>query len=176
MLRGLSLAALLLAAPLAVAQDVVSLSAGPVEFDLSGTGSAVVVDLRAQRAVLPFLAVEAGLGYSQTDQQFGDVTYLLPAVELQATPSAWRVRPTLGAGVGLFLPVASEETVDPLYAGYSYDPPAEGAVVLSLGLDADVTPRVLARFAGRIRGTLGDGPDVFVGTFAEVTAGVGLRL
>ena len=175
----LALLALLLGALPVAAQDVASLYVGGAEFDLSGTGSAVVVDVRARRALTSFLAVEGGLGVSRTGQQFGDVTYLLPTLELQAGPTGWRVRPYLGAGLGAFVPVSdpSERTFRTGEIEYTvdYDPATEGAVVLSLGLDGDLTDRVVARGVGRVRGTVGEGPDVFVGTFSEVAIGLGLR-
>ncbi len=175
------LAALVLAAaaPLASAQTVASLNVGGAEFDLSGTGSAVLVDLRAQYALLPFLAVEGGLGVSQIGEQFGDVTYVLPTVELQLTPTTWRFRPALGVGLGAFVPLTDPgpQTFGTGEFRYTvdYDPSTEGALVLSLGLDGDLTDRVVARVAGRVRGTVGGGPDFFVGTFSEVAAGVGIR-
>ena len=165
----------------ASAQTVVSVQAGGAEFDLSGTGSAFVVDARVHRPLTRFLAVEGGVGVSRAAEQFGDVTYLLPGVELQVgVPIAGVVRPYLGVGLGAFVPLNDPGPFLITYPGGStlsgdYDPVAESALLVSLGLDGSVTDRVVVRTAARVRGTVEGGPDVFTGTFAEVTAGLGYR-
>ncbi len=179
-MRLFVLALLVLAAP-ATAQTVVSAHAGGAEFDLSGVGQAVLIDVRLARPVTRILAVEGGLGLSNTSQQFGDVTYLLPSAELQlGVPLFGALRPFIGAGVGALVPIASPDpqvlVVDGVEYNVGYSADTEATVLLALGLDADVADRWLVRFSGRVRGTVGDGPDVFVGTFSEVTAGLGYRL
>ncbi|MDT0632163.1 outer membrane beta-barrel protein [Rubrivirga sp. S365] len=181
MTRVLLLAALFAGAP-AAAQTVVSVQAGGAAFDLSGTGSAFVADVRAHRPITRVLAVEGGVGFSRTAQQFGDVSYLLPNVEFQAgLPLGTRFRPFVGLGFGAFVPLSDPGPFQITYPGGSttsgdFDPEFDGAIVLSLGLDAAVTDRVLVRTSGRLRGTASlGGPDVFGGTFAEITAGLGYR-
>ena len=175
-------ALLLLAAssPLASAQTTLSVHAGYADFDLSGTGNAAVVDVRASYPINRYLSLDGGLGFSHTDQQFGDVAYLLPSVELHVGATVFgRVRPHLGVGVGALVPVADEGpqvvrqgefefTVDP-------DPDAEATINVALGVDVAVTDRWVVLGSGRLRGTVGDGPDFFVGTLADVSAGVGYR-
>lgn len=179
-MRTLALVLLSLAALPASAQVVATFNAGAAEFDLSGTGSATVIDARAAWPLARVLTVEGGLGFSRTGQQFGDVSYLLPSAELQLGLPVGRVRPFASAGVGAFLPLNSYSSrtvvVDGVQYVVDFSPGPEAALVLGVGLDADVTDRVLVRLAGRVRGTVEDGPDFFTGTFAEVTGGVGYRL
>ena len=181
MRSALVLAALLAGAP-ASAQAVVSVSAGGAGFDLSGTGSALVVDARLHAPLTRVLAVEGGLGLSPVAEQFGDVTYLLPSVELQAgLPLGGAVRPYVGLGLGAFVPLNDPGPFEIAYPGGStlsgdYDPEPELALVGAVGLDAAVADRVVVRTAARLRGTASvDGPDFFGGTFGEVTAGLGYR-
>lgn len=179
-MRALYLAAAFLIAAPTSAQSVVSVQAGGAEFDLSGVGSAFVADVRYNRPLTRVLAVEGGVGLSPTGQQFGDVTYLLPSVELQAgLPLGGVVRPFAAVGLGAFVPVSGPEqetvVVDGREIIVQRGGVTEGALILGLGLDASVTDRVVLRAAARLRGTVGDGPDFFVGTFGEVTAGLGYR-
>ena len=181
MKRLLALAAALVVLPVS-AQTVVSLQAGGAEFDLSGTGSAFVVDARAHYPLARVLAVEGGVGVSRAAEQFGDVTYLLPSVELQVgAPVTDVFRPYVGLGLGAFVPLNDPERFTIAYPDGStlsadYDPELEGAVVVALGLDVTVAGRVVVRAAGRLRGTVeGGGPDFFTGTFSELTAGLGYR-
>lgn len=179
-MRTLLLAALLAAAP-ASAQTVVSVHAGGAEFDLSGTGSAFVVDARALYPLSRLFAVEGGVGLSPTGQQFGDVTYLLPSVGLQVgVPIAGVVRPYVGLGLGAFVPLSQPEDevveIDGQTVVLERGTDGEGALVAALGLDAAVTDRVVVRTTARLRGTASvNGPDFFGGTFSEVTAGLGYR-
>ena len=181
MLRSAALfAALLFTSASASSQAVVSLQAGGAEFDLSGTGSAFVLDARVLYPLTGVLAVEGGVGVSRVPEQHGDATYLLPSAELQlGVPIAGVVRPYLGLGAGAFVPVSGPadevRVVDGVEYVLGYGPDAEAAVVAALGLDAAVTNRVVVRTAARLRGTLGNGPDLFQGVFAEVTAGLGYR-
>ena len=182
MLRITALLAVLLASTSASSQTVVSLQAGGAEFDLSGTGSAFVLDARALYPLTRVLAVEGGVGVSQAAEQFGNVTYLLPSMELQVgVPVAGAVRPYVGLGLGAFVPLNDPGPFVIAYPGGATlsgdrDPEAEGAVVATVGLDAPVTRRVVVRTAARLRGTVSlDGPDFFGGTFGELTAGLGYR-
>ena len=176
MLRWLALAALL--SPLATAQTALSLHVGYVDFDLSGVGQTAVVDARVSTALHRFLTVEGGLGYSDTPQQFGDVAYLLPSAEVQAGLAIGRVRPFLGVGLGLFVPLEDpgERSFTQNGTTYTvdYDAATRYAATVGLGADVDVTDRLLVRATGRLRAS---GSEVFEfsGTFAELTAGLGYR-
>ncbi|MEM0961811.1 MAG: hypothetical protein AAGK21_04605 [Bacteroidota bacterium] len=172
-MRTLILGALL-AAPLS-AQTFGSISAGGAQFDLSGTGTAFVADARVVHFINRNVAVEGGLALSPVSEQFREVTYLLPSAELQVgTTIRDAIRPYLGAGLGAFFPISDDGT--PTRGFVNFDPTAEAALTLSAGVDAGVTDSVILRVTGRLRGTLGEGPDVFVGTFAELTGGLGVRI
>ena len=139
-----------------------------------------MVDVRVLYPLTGVLSVEGGLGLSPTAQQFADITYLLPSVELQLGPYVLeRLRPFVGVGVGAFVPLNDPYPVtvrrgDTVYT-VETDLTPESAVILALGLDADMSDRWLLRASGRVRGTVGEGPDFFVGTFADLTAGLGYR-
>lgn len=174
------LAAFLVVTPVS-AQSFVSVHAGAAEFDLAGTGSAFVADVRYHRPLSRVLAVEGGVGLTSTSQQFGVVTYLLPSVELQAGVPLGRVaRPFIAVGLGAFVPMTGPDQETEIIGGreviVQQGADTDGAVVLGLGLDVNASDRVLLRTAVRLRGTASiDGPDVFGSTFGEVTAGLGYR-
>ena len=179
-MRSPLLALLLTASPLAFAQTTVSVHAGYADFDLSGTGSALVLDARASHPINRYLSVDGGVGFSRIGEQFGDVTYLLPSIELHVgTTISGRVRPHVGIGLGALVPFTdsgtrtvrvgdAEYTVD-----LDYDP--EATLNPALGVDVAVADRWMVLGSGRLRGTVGGGPDFFVGTLADLSAGVGYR-
>lgn len=177
-MRLLVFALLLLAATSASAQPVVSVHAGYVDFDLSGVGQTAVVDARINHALNRFVALEGGLGFSITDQQYGRVAYLLPGGEVQLGVGIGSVRPYLGAGLGLLVPVndPGERTfgTNPQYT-VDIDPSTRFAATAAIGLDLNVAGPWVARSAGRLRAN-GSNPFEFSGTFAEVVVGVGYRL
>lgn len=174
-MRSFLTAAFLVAlSPLVSAQTFASIHVGAAGFDLSGTGEAVVADVRVSHLVGPYLAIEGGLGVSPVSEQFRDTVYLLPSLEAQVGPTIRdAARVYAGVGVGSFIPFLGD---GPPRRVVNYDPQPEFAFVGSLGVDAGLTPSVLVRVAGRLRATVGDGPDVFGGTFTEVTGGIGVRL
>lgn len=89
------------AAP-AAAQSLLTVTAGPSQYDLSGTGTA---PFAAIRAMLPFhaaLSVEPSLGWMSYDTQSdARSTLWFPEAQLVAHPWTGLVRPYVGAGAGL---------------------------------------------------------------------------
>ncbi|WP_179299673.1 outer membrane beta-barrel protein [Rubrivirga marina] len=170
--------ALLLAAPFATSQTTSSLHIGGVDFDLSGVGQATVIDARVGHALNRYVAVEGGLGYSDTPQQFGDVRYVLPSAEVQLGVPVGPVRPFVGLGLGVFVPLeeAGERTIQRGETTLTVDvyPSTYTAATVALGADVAVVGPWIARATGRLRAT-GDDPFEFSGTFAELTGGVGYR-
>ncbi|MGB3543651.1 outer membrane beta-barrel protein [Rubrivirga sp.] len=169
-----------LSAPLS-AQTFVSFHGGGADFDLSGVGQTAVFEARMGVFVNRYVSVEGGLGISDVPEQFGDVFYALPSVEVQlGVPIMDSVRPYVGMGIGAFVPlsdpVPGRREVEAPRFELDYDPPTQTTINLGLGLDAGIAPDLFARVSGRLRGTVGDGPDFFTGTFTEVTVGVGVRL
>lgn len=105
--RGVLLALLFTAAAgasPAAAQSLLTLTAGPSQYDLSGTGTAPFAAVRVMVPVHPVLSVEPSLGWMSYDSQFDDRTTLwFPEGQLVLHPWAGRVRPYLGAGAGVAL-------------------------------------------------------------------------
>lgn len=178
MLRLLALVALFVAAPLAAQplSPTLWLEAGSSEFDLSGTGTASVLNARADLEFGRFLVTEAGLGYMRAEQTYSDVSYAITDIELQAQLPLGRVRPYLGVGVGQLLVL--DETQRPLPDGVPYaSPDGYNASLLTASAGARIGLRgpVSARLGARFRGKLGGGPDFFSSTFGEITLGAGYR-
>lgn len=143
-----------------------SLSAGPMSFDASGTGTAVIVALSAAQT-LPWrwLAMEASLGYAGLDEQFSGSPTRFGVVEVEAQlqwPGA-RFRPYLGAGPGLahyFTNAGGRRATEP-------------AVVFGAGLRAGLTAAWALRLDTRIRGwRFAGATDWAVNTSGEITVGV----
>lgn len=95
-----------LTASSAAAQEFVSPTtitalAGPMNFDLSGTGTTPGVSVRVTQALTPHVAVEAGLLFARPTLQDGNrATLFTPEVHLQYHWRAGRVAPYAGGGVG----------------------------------------------------------------------------
>jgi hypothetical protein len=56
---------------LATSSPAISVSAGASQFDLSGTGTAPMVAIRADFPLGRFVLIEGGVGLASPDQQFG---------------------------------------------------------------------------------------------------------
>ena len=164
---SLSAAALALSTAGAAAQTAtppagpgITLAAGVMNFDLSGTGNTAVGAIRADFPLSRIFAVEAAVAVAKPDQQFGSSTIVFPEVQLQASAPLGRVAPYAGVGVGI----------------YRLSAPGGGNsdVTFSAGAGARVgiTDRVGLVLDGRIH-EVGTG---FNGTTAELTVGVRLRL
>jgi hypothetical protein len=158
------------AAPVAAqgASDrTVSVSAGVMTFDASGTGTAPTFALRVDRALAGrWLVGEAGLGYAPITEQFQTTRTRLGVAELQVQFQAPLplVRPYVGVGAGVVAYLTN--------AGGRGR--AAEAVSAAAGLRADLTPRVGLRLEGRLRYWDYNSPG-FVNGSGEVTAGLSYR-
>lgn len=148
------------------AQHALAISAGAINFDLSGTGTGFAVAGRARAALSPHVALEAGALVSRLDEQTGRTTLLVPEVQLQYFWRAGRVRPYAGGGVGF---------------GYRNREFADDRTDLVLsaagGALIDVSDRLAVSGELRLRGFDLDLGDLnFTGTSAEWMAGLAWRL
>jgi hypothetical protein len=145
----------------------VSATAGAMQFDASGTGTAPVFALRAAVPIVgSWLLVEGNLSYASLHEQFSDVGTRIGVAEsqLQAQLPFARVRPYLGLGAGWFhyfnnVPVSSTSQT------YS----------AAAGLRVGLSPRYTARAELRLRGwnPYGDSPSSgFGASAAEWTGGL----
>lgn len=109
--RGIRVLAWMLAASIAAAagpdpvagQQGVALTAlaGPAPYDLSGTGTAMVVGFAAELPLSAHIGIETGVRALRYRSQVGDhVSHLMPEVGLRAAAEVGSVRPYLGVGLG----------------------------------------------------------------------------
>ena len=153
-----------------VAERSLSLSAGAVSFDMSGTGTAPVTTLSvAQTLPVRWVALEATAGYAGVDEQFSDGrTTRLGTLEGEAQlqwPAA-RLRPYLGVGGGCVHYFTNADSRRP----------TEPSMVFAAGLRAAVTGQWGLRIDGRIRGwEFANATDWAVNTAGELTLGVTRR-
>ena len=168
--RSLLSAALLAAAVAAPARGqtavaprpAVSVAAGVSQFDLSGTGSARVVAVRAERPLARALLAEVGVAVARPRQQFERTTTLvIPEVALQLQLPA-RVAPYVGVGVGDAMDFRPESV-----GGLRQQLTVSGAA----GVRAWLGERLGVRGELRVRGI---GRN-FAGSTAEWTGGAALR-
>lgn len=143
------------------AQHAVSVTAGVMDFDLSGTGQTLVAAVRATRALTNHVAVEAGASFATPEQQFGPSTFLAPEVQLQYHWQLGRVRPYAGGGIGLAHERANlaDNDTDFTWSGAG-------------GLRVDLTDRAAIVGEMRVRGIEVD----FTGSTAEWVGGLTWRL
>lgn len=155
---------LLMPAAAAAAQDgpaprAISLTAGAVQFDLSGTGTAFGVAPRLTLPVTSGVAVEIGALISRIDEQTGNTTLIVPEVHVQHFWRTGRVRPFVGGGMGVgYRDTAFGSDADLVLSG------GGGALI-------DVSDRLSLRAEFRLRGFEED----FVGTTAEWLGGIAWR-
>jgi hypothetical protein len=165
---GVAGAAMLALASTAQAQSArpspaFSVSAGAFQYDLSGTGTAPMLAVRADFPLGQIVLVEGSLGFARPDQQFGErTTLVIPEAQLQFQLPLGRVLPYVGVGGGGFLDFRGNQ-----YGGL------QSAITASAagGFRAWVTPRVGLRAELRVRG-VGSG---FQGAAAEWTGGLTWR-
>lgn len=82
-------------------KNTITALAGPMNFDLSGTGTTLGVSVRATRALTPHVAIETGLLFARPKLQDGNrATFLTPEVHLQYHWRIGSVAPYAGGGVG----------------------------------------------------------------------------
>ena len=94
-----------------------SVSAGRMEFDLSGTGHAPTVAVRATRDLSSRVRFEFGGVFAKPEQQFGSSTLFMPEVQLQYGWNAGRFAPYVGGGAGTALVTSDfHRDWDPTYS------------------------------------------------------------
>lgn len=157
LLTGLLAVAVTLPGPAnAQSASALTLMGGITEYDLSGVDTRPFVALRGEVPLSRFMLVEPGLGFFRYETQGGaDVNVFLPEVQLQAAPMRTRVRPYLGAGVGLGHQRATGAT--------ETDLTLSGAA----GLRAALTPALGLRGELRVRSI-----DPWTGSTADFGAGL----
>lgn len=137
-----------------------SVSAARIDYDLSGTGSATGVAVRATRDLTSNVRLEFGGLFAKPDQQFGPSSLFMPEAQLQYRWNAGRLSPFVGGGIGTALVKSDFHT--------NWDP--------TLSVAAGTGVRLAERFGVtgefRLRGHQWD----FVGTTAEISAGLVWRL
>lgn len=151
----------------AAAQEVeppgptLSVLAGVFQFDLSGTGMAPMLAVRAATPVRSTVLLEGGITAARLDEQFVErTTWLFPEVQAQLQASWGGIAPYVGLGGGLGVALRDGDSdVEPTLSG-------------SVGVRAALGGRVGLHGEARLRG-IGSG---FEGSAAELTAGVMLRL
>jgi opacity protein-like surface antigen len=161
MVSLITLAAVAAHAQQPAAQHSLSVAAGIMDFDLSGTGQSFVAAVRATRALTDHVAVEVGGSFAKPDQQFGPSTVIAPDVHLQYHWRIGRVRPYAGGGVGFAHVRANlaESATDFTWSGAG-------------GVRVDVTDRAAVMGEMRVRGIEVD----FAGSIAEWVGGLTWRL
>jgi opacity protein-like surface antigen len=75
-------------------------SAAHIDYDLSGTGTAAGLAVRATRHLTPAVSLEIRGLYAKPEQQFGPSTLFAPDVQLQYRWNIARFSPYVGGGVG----------------------------------------------------------------------------
>lgn len=162
---GLGLVAFpaLAAAQAVLPRPAISVSAGASQFDLSGTGVAPIIAVRADMPLGRIVLVEGGVGFTRPDQQFGSrTTLVVPEVQLQAQLPLGSFMPYLGVGGGIAMDFRPDDV-----GGTRSDVTASA----SGGVRWWITPRIGARGELRVRG-IGEG---FSGSAAEWTGGLAWR-
>jgi hypothetical protein len=137
----------------------VTAAAGLSQWDLSGTGSSVILAVRVDRQLgQRWLLGEASLATFRPQEQGGDSRYVIPEAHLQLqVPRA--IAPYVGAGIGAFTRVSGGP-------GSDSELTTSGAVGVRVW---GLIPRGLIRAELRVRGI----GRRFTGSAAEWTGGLG---
>ncbi len=139
-------------------RPVLSLSAGPSPYDLSGTGTGLAIAGRVALPIQPYLIVEPGLVYFGYTTQFGtDFGFLLLELSVQAVAPLGPVHPYLGAGVGSAVANTGSSG-------------SELTLHVVLGVRLRLTDHWGAVAEGRLRSV-----DPFHGNMVDLTLGVSWR-
>ena len=77
-----------------------------MDYDLSGTGHAPALSVRAVRDLFSNVSLEVGGSYAKPSQQFGSSTLFMPEVHVHYNWTAGRVSPYAGGGIGTALRTA----------------------------------------------------------------------
>ena len=122
----------------------VSVAAGAMQFDASGTGTAPVIALRAAVPLVgSWLLGEGNFSYASLDEQFSNAGTRIGVAEgqLQFQLPLARVRPYLGVGAGWlhYFNNAPARATSPTYSA-------------AAGLRVGLSPRLTARAELRLRG------------------------
>ena len=167
---------LALGAPVVVhaqtARPAVSLSAGAFQYDLSGTGTAPMLAVRAELPLSRFFLVEGGMTAARLAQQFGaTTTFLAPELQLQvqAPLAGGRVAPYLGLGGGAALDLRGAA-----YGGNHNTYTASGATGLRYWLSDNFGIRGELRVRGISSNRVAP-LGAFAGSAAEWTLGTAWR-
>jgi hypothetical protein len=165
-----SFAFVLLVTGAASAQDSswgeLAITAGRVDYDLSGVGSTSGFAVRARRDFTSALGLELRGLFARPCQQFqsckevGPATLFVPEAQLQYRWTAGRLEPFVGAGLGLSALRSSFHT--------ELDP----TVSFSAGTAVRLTDRLALNGEFRLRGH----EFRFVGTSTEMNVGLSWRL
>ena len=157
-------ALLAFAAPLrAQSVSAVSLGGGIMNYDLSGVGNVLALNLRAEAPLSRNFVLEPGVVLSRPKLQGGDdATLLIPEVQGQLQLPLGPVAPYLGAGMGVALGWGPEDR-----GGFE----TEVAPSVGAGLRMDYGGLLGFVVDGRVHGMGWD----FAGSTTEVTVGVRLR-
>ena len=143
------------------ARHTLTTLAGPVNFDLSGTGTTTGFAFRGTRALTSHLAIEAGFLFARPKLQDGErASLFVPEAHLQYYWRAGRVAPYAGGGIGLGRQSRDFVSVTDL------------ALSAAGGARVDLTQRVAATGEFRLRG-LG---REFSATTAEWMAGLSFAI
>ena len=163
-------AMMVLGATSASAQDsswgALSVTAGRIDFDLSGTGQTNGWAVRTTRDFTPHVSLELRGLFARPCQQFqdckgeGPATLFVPEAQLQYRWAMGRVEPFVGAGLGMSALKSSLRT--------EWDP----TVSFSAGTGVRVTDRLSLLGEVRLRGH----EFRFTGSTAEINAGLSWRL
>ena len=137
-----------------------TVSAARIDYDLSGTGTAAGVAVRATRDLTSNVRIEFGGLFAKPQQQFGPSTLFAPEAQLQYLWDAGRVSPYVGGGIGAAVVKSAFDT--------AWDP----TLSVAAGTGVRLTERLGVTGEFRFRGHEWD----FVGTTAEISAGLAWRL
>jgi hypothetical protein len=141
----------------------VTVAAGLMNYDLSGTGNTLAIALRVDRPITPVFRVEGSVTGARPGQQFGgDPLLLIPEVQLQAELPLHGLAPYLGLGFGL------------AYSASGDDVPSRTEMALSGG--AGVRAEVSSRLSGVLDGRVHALGSNFAGTTGELTLGLRWRM
>lgn len=142
-----------------------SVTAGRVDFDLSGVGHTSGMAIRATRDLTPSVGLELRGLFARPCQQFqscrdiGPASLFVPEAQLQYRWTAKRLEPFVGGGMGLSALKSS--------LGTRWDP----TVVFSAGTGVRLTDRLALTGEFRLRGH----ELRFTGTSSEINAGLSWR-
>ena len=143
-----------------------SITAGLVDYDLSGTGQTTGFAIRTRKDLTHSLGLELRGLFARPCQQFqsckdvGPATLFVPEAQLQYRWNAGRLEPFVGAGLGVSALRSSVDT--------QWDP----TVSVSVGTAVRLTERLALNSEFRLRGH----EFRFVGSTTEINAGVSWRL